>query len=250
MSVIPAPAAATGATANQGPAIDLRRVSRQFPRGPRCEVFTALAPTTLTVAPGEAVAVVGPSGTGKTTLLHIAAGLLAPSAGEVYILGVAIHTLGEAARDRFRAQHLGVVFQVPNLLAAFSALANVMLAMDLADVVPPPERRARAVALLTSLGLGDRLHHRPEQLSVGEQQRVGVARALANQPRVVLADEPTASVDPATRQVVLDHLLHPVREAGCSLLLATHDPGLLPRFDRVEPLPQPPVAGPDPAGGA
>ena len=193
----------------------------------------ALAPTTLTVRAGEAVALVGPSGSGKTTLLSIIAGLLLPTTGEVEVAGVALGGLGEAARDRFRARHIGFVFQAFNLLPAFTARENVELALTLAGALPRPERRARAEALLRELGLGHRLNHRPAQLSAGEQQRVGVARALANRPSVLLADEPTANVDPDTRDTVLATLLAATRAAGGALLVATHDHSLLGRFDHV-----------------
>jgi putative ABC transport system ATP-binding protein len=185
---------------------------------------------------GETVAIIGPSGSGKTTLLNIIAGLLTPSQGEVLVNGTSIHTLGERARDRFRARTIGYVFQAFNLLPAFSAIENVRIAMELCHVMPAQDRQERARLLLAELGLGSRMHHKPRQLSAGEQQRVGVARALANAPQVILADEPTASVDQDTREVVLNHLLVEAKSDGKIVMVATHDDDLLPRFDRVERL--------------
>ena len=197
---------------------------------------SALDLPTLEVKGGETVAIIGPSGSGKTTLLNIIAGLLFPSQGEVFVNGTAIHTLDERARDRFRARTIGYVFQTFNLLPAFSALENVRIAMDLCHVVPAQERQERARLLLADLGLGSRMHHKPGQLSAGEQQRVGVARALANAAQVILADEPTASVDQDAREVVLNRLLGEAKAGGKIVMVATHDYGLLPRFDRVERL--------------
>jgi putative ABC transport system ATP-binding protein len=192
----------------------------------------------LEIARGERVAVIGPSGSGKTTLFYLIAGLLQPSHGEVRINDVSLGTLGERDRDRFRAKTIGYVFQSFNLLPAFSALDNVRLALDVCGREPRRARRDKARALLHDLGLGARLQHLPQALSTGEQQRVAVARALANAPDVLLADEPTAHVDPETREVVLARLFQEVATSNTSLLVATHDHTLLPRFDKVVPLPQ------------
>jgi len=200
-------------------------------------MVTALTMPWLEIARGERVAVVGPSGAGKTTLFHIIAGLLQPSQGEVRVNDVALGTLRERERDRFRATTIGYVFQAFNLLPAFSALDNVRLALDVCGRVPRRARRAKARALLHDLGLGTRLHHLPQALSTGEQQRVAVARALANTPDVLLADEPTAHVDPETREVVLTRLFQEVAAGKTVLLVATHDHTLLPRFDKVVHLP-------------
>jgi len=199
----------------------------------------ALALPRLEVCSGECVAIIGPSGSGKTTLFHIIAGLLTPSQGEVQVCGVSLGMLNGHARDRWRARTIGYVFQAFNLLPALSALENVYLALDLGAVVPRAARRARGSALLHELGLGARLHHRPGALSTGEQQRVAVARALANATAVLLADEPTANVDPETREVVLSRLLAEARTRDKVLLVATHDHSLLGRFDRVVHLDKP-----------
>jgi putative ABC transport system ATP-binding protein len=200
--------------------------------------LTALAMPWLEITRGERVAVVGPSGSGKTTLFHLIAGLLQPSQGEVRINDVSLGTLRERERDRFRAKTIGYVFQSFNLLPAFSALDNVRLALDVCGREPRRARRDKARALLHDLGLGGRLHHLPQALSTGEQQRVAVARALANAPDVLLADEPTAHVDPETREVVLTRLFQEVATGHAILLVATHDHTLLPRFDKVVHLPQ------------
>ena len=218
------------------PSLVVRELVKTFRLPGSAASVIALNLPTLEVKSGETVAIIGPSGSGKTTLLNIIAGLLPPSQGEVFVNGTAIHTLDERARDRFRARTIGYVFQAFNLLPAFSAIENVRIAMDLCRVVPAKDRQERARLLLVELGLGARMRHKPGQLSAGEQQRVGVARALANTPQVILADEPTASVDQETREVVLHHLLLEAKIGGKIVILATHDHGLLPRFDRVERL--------------
>lgn len=218
------------------PSIVVRDLVKTFRLLGSAATVIALDLPKLEVKRGETVAIIGPSGSGKTTLLNVIAGLLTPSQGEVVVNGTAIHTLDERARDRFRARTIGYVFQAFNLLPAFSALENVRIAMDLCHVVPAKERQERARLLLAELGLGARMHHKPGQLSAGEQQRVGVARALANAPQVILADEPTASVDQETREIVLNSLLVEAQTNGKIVMVATHDDGLLPRFDRVERL--------------
>lgn len=186
------------------------------------------------VAAGSITAIVGPSGSGKTTLLHIIAGILSPTQGKVVVEGVNIPALSGTERDRFRADHLGYIFQAFNLLPALTTLENVMMPMMFSSLIPKPEQRARAKELLERMGLGHRLHHRPFRLSHGEQQRVAIARALANRPRIVLADEPSASLDPKTARTVMDLLLNACRELQTTLLIVTHDRDLLDRIDRVE----------------
>lgn len=182
---------------------------------------------------GEQMVLMGSSGGGKTTLLHILAGISRPDAGEIKIDGFDISRLSEAGRDRFRADRIGYVFQTFNLLAGFSALENVLLGMTFRrDRVD----RARAKELLRRVGLDHRLHHRPNALSVGEQQRVAVARALANRPKLLLADEPTANVDPANQQHIVDLIRQTCREEGISLLVVTHAPEVARQFERVDRL--------------
>jgi ABC-type lipoprotein export system ATPase subunit len=220
------------------PVIVVRNLVKMFSLPGTTATLTALTMPWLEIARGERVAVVGPSGSGKTTLFHLIAGLLQPSQGEVRINDVSLGTLRERERDRFRAKTIGYVFQSFNLLPAFSALDNVRLALDVCGREPRRARRDKAHALLHDLGLGARLHHLPQALSTGEQQRVAVARALANAPDVLLADEPTAHVDPETREVVLARLFQEVATGHAILLVATHDHTLLSRFDKVVHLPQ------------
>ncbi len=181
-------------------------------------------------AAGEQLVLQGQSGSGKTTLLHIIAGIGRPDSGMVQIDGLDITRLPEAARDRFRADKLGYVFQTFNLLAPFSALENVMLGMAFAR---GGADAARARSLLERVGLGHRLTHKPAMLSVGEQQRVAVARALANRPKVLLADEPTANVDAGHQQQIIDLLRDTCREERVTLLIVTHSPEVARQFERV-----------------
>ena len=201
--------------------------------GPDGERVRALDLPALDLAAGDELAVAGPSGTGKTTLFNLVAGLLTPSSGAVQVLGEELGPMSEAARDQFRARHIGYVFQTNNLLPGFSALENVLLPMGFAKVIAPNERRARAQELLARVGLADRLHYRPARLSSGQQQRVAVARALANRPALVLADEPTAHLDARNGAQVVALLREVCAENGAALLLASHDPALLASFAQV-----------------
>lgn len=185
------------------------------------------------LADAEQMALVGKSGGGKTTLLNIISGISTPDSGSVKIDGTELSTLPEAARDRFRAQRIGFVFQTFNLLAAFSALENVLLGMSFGG---GRADRSRALNLLDRVGLSQRATHRPGQLSVGEQQRVAVARSLANRPSLLLADEPTASVDIANQETILNLIREACAEDNVALLLVTHSPEIAGRFDRVERL--------------
>lgn len=183
------------------------------------------------VAAGEQMVLVGESGSGKTTLLHIIAGIGRPTSGQVIIKGVDITTLPEVGLDRFRANHLGYVFQTFNLLQGFSALENVTLGMVFSG---KGVDAGRARHLLERVGLGHRLSHKPFQLSVGEQQRVAVARALVNRPVLLLADEPTANVDTKHQQQVIDLMRETCAEEKVALILVTHSPHVADQFDRVE----------------
>lgn len=181
----------------------------------------------------EQVVLIGSSGGGKTTLLNVIAGITAPDSGRVVIDNVNVSALNEPSRDRFRALKIGFVFQTFNLLPAFTALENVLLGMSFSG---KRVDQARAKELLSRVGLGHRLHHRPPQLSVGEQQRVAVARALANHPSLLLADEPTASVDAANQNTILDLIRDACQENQVSLLMVTHSTEVASRFSRVEKL--------------
>jgi putative ABC transport system ATP-binding protein len=181
----------------------------------------------------EQVVLVGRSGSGKSTLLNVIAGILRADSGRVQLGDVDITRMPEAARDRFRATNLGYVFQTFNLLEGFSALENVMLGMTFARGRRDPKR---ARQLLDRVGLTRRMYHTPTTLSVGEQQRVAVARALANRPKLVLADEPTANVDTHHQQEIVDLIRETCSEEEVSLLLVTHTPEVSAQFSRVEPL--------------
>ena len=182
---------------------------------------------------GEQVALVGASGGGKTTLLNVISGITAPDAGRVVIDDTEVTGMPEPVRDRFRAERIGFVYQTFNLLPAFTALENVLLGMSFSR---GRADRDRALQLLESVGLSHRLDHRPGQLSVGEQQRVAVARALANQPSLLLADEPTANVDLANQQTILDLVRSACTTGNVSLLLVTHSNDIAGQFDRIERL--------------
>jgi putative ABC transport system ATP-binding protein len=179
---------------------------------------------------GEQVVLVGHSGSGKSTLLNLIAGIVVPDGGEILVNGTGLATLSEAARDRFRAANIGYVFQSFNLLQGFTALENVLLGQMFGA---GNGGEARAVELLKNVGLGQRLHHKPRALSVGEQQRVAIARALVNAPPLVLADEPTGSLDEKNGQSVLALLRQVCADGKHTLLLVTHDPAVMKSFERV-----------------
>jgi lipoprotein-releasing system ATP-binding protein len=181
---------------------------------------------------GEIVALVAPSGTGKSTLLHLAGLLERPDGGDVIVEGRAAGALADDARTAIRRRTIGFVYQFHHLLPEFTAEENVLLP-QMADGRARSGAAARARELLTRLGLGARLDHRPGRLSGGEQQRVAIARALANAPRILLADEPTGNLDVGTSSLVFDALLDTVRGLGMGALIATHNPDLARRMDRV-----------------
>jgi len=193
-------------------------------------VIRAVDAVTLEIAAGSSVAITGPSGCGKSTLLGLAAGLEAPTAGHVSIGGLRISSLPERERARFRRDELGLVFQSGNLQPFLTALENVGLQLALRG---GDGRFERCRELLDELGLGDRAGKLPDQLSGGERQRVAVARALVNRPRVVLADEPTGSLDEQSSAVIVDLLLAIQRTAGTTLVVVTHDAAVAARMDRT-----------------
>lgn len=181
---------------------------------------------------GETIALLGPSGSGKSSLLHIAGLLEEPSSGEVHIEGIATSSMRDADRTAIRRNALGFVYQFHHLLPEFSALGNVSLP-QLISGKKNVEAEAEAIRLLTAMGLGNRVHHQPGQLSGGEQQRTAIARALANNPRILLADEPTGNLDPKTSDAVFDELLGLVQGEGLAALVATHDQNLAKKMNRI-----------------
>jgi putative ABC transport system ATP-binding protein len=185
--------------------------------------------------PGEQVALVGKSGGGKTTFLHIIAGITRADSGQVTVDNIDLTRLSEAGCDRVRAARIGYVFQTFNLLPAFSALENVLLGMTFAR---GRYDRRRAIRLLEQVDLADRLHYKPRALSVGQQQRVAVARALANRPKLLLADEPTANVDAGNQQRIIDLLREVCDAEKVAMLLVTHAPDIASQFPRLERLEQ------------
>jgi putative ABC transport system ATP-binding protein len=209
------------------PRLQLRRLTRRLPSGGR--ELTILDSVDLAIDPGECVAILGPSGSGKSTMLALMAGLDRPSSGEVLIDGAPIQDLSEDALALLRRRTIGFVFQSYQLLGNLTALENVMLPVELAGADDAP---ARAAALLAEVGLAERGHHYPSQLSGGEQQRVALARAFAVAPPLLLADEPTGNLDSATGGRVLDTLMALRTRLGTTLVMVTHDPAIAARADR------------------
>jgi putative ABC transport system ATP-binding protein len=193
-------------------------------------MLTILDHVNLSVQAGEFVAILGPSGSGKSTLLALMAGLDRPSEGEVWLDGRPLHALSENELALVRRREIGFVFQSFQLLGNLTAEENVLLPLELARVA---DAVARASDVLGAVGLGERGHHYPSELSGGEQQRVALARAFATRPAVLLADEPTGNLDGATGEIVLELLLRLRREQGSSLVLVTHDPAIASRADRL-----------------
>ncbi len=185
---------------------------------------------TLSVENGAQVAVIGSSGSGKSTLLNVISGLQPIDSGEVYVLEKAIHSLSVSQADRFRGSHLGFVYQNFNLLNGFSALENILIGMRFGRMIKPSHQKNEACLLLQQVGLAQRIHSRVENLSVGERQRVAIARALANKPSLLLADEPTGSLDPTTAREVLNLILTISQERGVTLLFVTHDQKIAQSF--------------------
>jgi putative ABC transport system ATP-binding protein len=214
--------------------LQLEKIKKSF-RQPGGELLPILDLPRFEVGGGEQVALVGDSGCGKTTLLHIIAGIVRPDSGRIVLNKIELSRYSEAARDGIRADNIGYIFQTFNLLPAFSALENVKLGMAFSrkPVVP-----ARARQLLERVGLGHRLHNKPRALSVGEQQRVAVARALANQPKLILADEPTANVDARNQQQIVDLIRQTCAEEKIALVLVTHSLDVAKQFQRVDRLPE------------
>ena len=212
------------------PNLVLSDIRRAFPQPDGA--LEVLRGCDATILPGELVAMVGTSGSGKSTLLQICGLLDNPTSGTLQIAGQAVESLGDRARTRLRRGTIGFIYQFHHLLPEFTALENVILPQSVAGV-PAGEARERARMLLERVGLGHRLGHRPGKLSGGEKQRVAVARAIANRPALLLADEPTGNLDPDTAEQVFALFVELTREEGLSVLMATHNEALAARMDRV-----------------
>ena len=211
------------------PVIFLHQVERRYHQGDA--TLEILKRAELAVWPGQSIALVAPSGSGKSTLLHIAGLLEQPDAGEVYLDGAPTTGLSDAARTRLRRNAIGFVYQAHHLLPEFSAVENVMLPQMIRGL-SRKDAEMRATELLSYLGLGERLTHRPAELSGGEQQRVAIARAVSNVPRLLLADEPTGNLDPHTSDHVFHALRQLIKASGLTVVLATHNMEIAARMDR------------------
>ena len=223
--------------------MSLYRIENLTKRYRTGEVETlALRGVDLTIEEGEFTAVAGPSGSGKSTLLHLMGALDEPTAGEVYLGGARIDTLGKREAARMRLDNLGFVFQAYNLIPVLTALENAAFVLELRGV-GRREREARARQALDDLGMAEYADRRPNQLSGGQQQRVAVARALAAEPKIILADEPTANLDSETGHALIELMRHLNREHGVTFVFSTHDPRLLDSVDRIVRLEDGQVAG-------
>ena len=220
----------SGAWDTAVPPLVAERLHKEYPGG--AGPLVVLRGVDLTVQAGETVAIVGASGAGKSTLLHLLGGLDRPTHGEVVLAGRYLSRLGDAELSEVRSRHLGFVFQFHHLLMEFTALENVAMPL-LIQGVAEEEARVRAAAILTEVGIGQRLEHRPSALSGGEQQRVAVARALVHEPIVVLADEPSGNLDRANSEMLHDLMFELAGGKGVAFVVATHDEGLARRTDRV-----------------
>ncbi|NUQ20258.1 MAG: ABC transporter ATP-binding protein, partial [Gemmatimonadaceae bacterium] len=208
--------------------LEARSLTKEYPSGD--QRLTVLRDVSFVIPDGARVAIVGPSGSGKTTLLGLLAGLDTPSAGTVLLDGEDIGRLDEDARARVRGEKVGFVFQSFQLIPSLSALENVQVPLELRG---ERDAASRARDLLARVGLGERWHHLPAQLSGGEQQRVAIARAFVNRPKLLFADEPTGNLDATTGQRIIELLESLNRDAGTTIVLVTHDLGLAARMQRV-----------------
>ncbi|MFL6275231.1 MAG: ABC transporter ATP-binding protein [Blastocatellia bacterium] len=217
-------------TRKQNVLIGLRSVGKSYatPAGD----YPALRDIDLEIGSGEFVAIMGKSGSGKSTLLNLIGGIDRPSRGEVMVAGAALHQISENALARWRGKHVGVVFQFFQLLPTLTAAENVMLPMDFSDLRPARERRPRALELLDMVGIADQADKLPASLSGGQQQRAAIARALANDPPLVIADEPTGNLDSVTATAVLD-LFRKLADLGTTVVIATHERDITRLIDRT-----------------
>ncbi len=207
-------------TSNSSPAVQLRGVMKAYEVA--AGKFTALHHLDLTIARGEFTAIVGSSGSGKTTLLNLLAGIDRPTSGDVIVAGTSLGPLSESALAEWRGRNVGLVFQFFQLLPTLTVAENVQLAMDFVKLIPAAERRSRALELLKSVGIGDQADKLPAMLSGGQQQRAAIARALANDPPIILCDEPTGNLDSANRMAVLK-LFAELNTQGRTIVMVTHE---------------------------
>lgn len=212
------------------PIIELHQVVKRY--NGQASSVTALKRIDLRIGSGEFVAVLGKSGAGKTTLIHVIAGIDRPTSGEIHVAGQAVHSLDEDDRAAWRGRNVGVVFQFFQLLPTLTVLQNVMLPMDFAHRCPLREQKERAMRLLRQVGIADHAPKLPSAMSGGQQQRIAIARALACDPPVLLADEPTGSLDSATADEVMD-VFQELVARGRTLLMATHDKDIVKRANRT-----------------
>jgi putative ABC transport system ATP-binding protein len=212
-----------------GLVVDINNVIKRFPVGDT--EITILKGISFEVKEGEFVSIVGPSGNGKSTLLNMITGIDRPSDGEVVVLGQQVHEMSENALARWRGENVGIIFQFFQMLPALTLLNNIILPMDLAGKYKPRERRERAMHLLEIVGLADQAHKLPGMVSGGQQQRAAVARALANDPALLIADEPTGNLDTASARLVFD-LFNKLVAEGKTLLMVTHDKELAHQVPR------------------
>ena len=218
------------ANGRSAPIVSVRDVYKRFPAG-ETEV-TILKGVSLDIYPAEFVAIVGPSGNGKSTLLNMITGIDHPSEGQVIVTGQSVHAMSENELAVWRGERLGIIFQFFQLLPALSLVKNVMLPMDLVKKLPRRERHERAMTLLDTVGLADQAHKLPSQVSGGQQQRAAIARALANDPPLLVADEPTGNLDSTTAEDVFQLFLKLVA-AGKTMVMVTHSRTLAARGSRV-----------------
>ena len=214
----------------QKPIIEIKDVVKSFPVGDT--EITILKGISLQVKKGEFLSIVGPSGNGKSTLLNMITGIDRPSSGEIIVTGQPVHKMSENRLAAWRGENVGIIFQFFQMLPALSLLQNVILPMDLANKYSPKERRERAMHLLDIVGLSDQIHKLPNAVSGGQQQRAAIARALANDPALLVADEPTGNLDSATSHDVFD-LFNEVVSQGKTMVMVTHDKELAQRVPRV-----------------
>ncbi len=208
--------------------IQLEAIRKDYQR--RGQTLTAFQCESQQIQDGEYIAIVGPSGSGKTTLLSMLGGMLSPTTGRVLVDGISLYEHSVAERSAIRGQKMGFVFQSFNLIPYLSAIQNVQIPLSFSKVTAD-QQQERATEMLTHLGLAERLHHKPSELSVGQQQRVALARTLVNDPQIILADEPTGNLDPTSREVVLQ-TFDQCHQQGRTLVVVTHDPSVAQRATR------------------